>query len=284
MNWFILTIANVVLISFARILQKKLLNINIVDPIGFSIVFQLFTFVFVLIFALMRGFNLSGYIEFWPNIILMSFLYCFGGIFIAKAFKYTSASNVAILFSSGSIWSLFASNVFLGETINLDKIVGTVLIIIAILILQYKEKFSKLSKGDLYALLAAIFFGIAFANDAYTIGSKDVPSFLSLAFLLPGLLTAIIFPTKIFSALSIITSKGSAILLFIISIMYAAAAVSIFNAYQSGGDVSIIYPISQTSTILITILSIAIFNEKKKIITKILASITAVIGVTILGM
>ncbi|MEP7103673.1 MAG: DMT family transporter [Candidatus Dojkabacteria bacterium] len=283
MSWQLLTFISIVSLSFSRLLQKILLSEDKSDPIAYSIIFQFIVGIIVFIFALLRGFNLSGYEPYIGNFIIMGFLYAAFGYCLFFAFKLSDASSVALYFSTNVIWTSIASVVILGENLTVNELVGIVIIFAALIILNFNKKLQKPSKGEIYALLAAIFLGIAFANDAYIIGSnRDVPSYLTISFLLPTLITALVFPKN---ALNIKSFLNRNVLpkIILLGALYSIAAVAIFSAYQYGGDASIISPLNQTSIILTVIMAIFILKEKQNLNKKIIASILAVIGAIIIG-
>ena len=172
MTWFPLIIISAVSIAIARVLQKLLLSKMKVDPIVLSVSFQVMTAAIIFCGALMIGISTEGYIDFWPNIILMTVLYTFGNYFLFKGYQIGEASVVSLMLASTTIWTILFSLIFLGEELASNDLVGIGLILLALIILNREglQNIRNFGRGELYGLITGVFFGIALGNDLYIIG------------------------------------------------------------------------------------------------------------------
>jgi uncharacterized membrane protein len=281
MNWEIFVAINIVTISFARILQKKLLSDPKSDSLAFSIIFQVINGIFIAIFALLSQDVFFDYDNLFPNFIFTTVLYMLAGVFFFQALKLADGSTVSLILSITSAWTILSSMYFLDERLKVNEVIGIILILASVLLVSY-QGFSKLKfkKGEVYALASSIFFGLALTNDFYIIRDDTPYTYLSASFLIPGIFTAIVFP-KNAKKISWFFSKKMVLKFFLVCCLYTIGFVSIFLAYQNGGQGSIIYPVSQMSVILIVLLSIFFLNEKKDLKVKLLASIISVAGVAL---
>lgn len=280
LSWQLLVAISVVTNSVSVLLQKVILKDDKTDSIAFSIVFQIFTGLLILIYSLIRGFSVPNLIPLLPNLVLMTILYGAGNIFIFKALKTSEASQFTIIFATRTIWSITAAVLFLGEGFTIKQLLGTALILSSIVLVAWQDKL-KFGKGTLLSLGAAAFFGLAFANDALIVRNFDVPSYMSIAFIIPALAVWAIFP-KSTAKMKAMLEKEFIKKLGILGVFYAVSALTIFFAYQIGRNAAQIAPLNQTSMILTVILAIIFLKEKSQLGRKILASILSFIGVLLL--
>lgn len=281
MSWQILLSISVVTYSVSVILQRVLLRDNKSDPIAFAIVFQLITGSIIGVYAFAKGFSVPNFSLYFYNFILTIFLYSASNIFIFKSLKLTEASTFTIFFATRAFWSIIAAFFFLKESFSTQYFFGTVLIFVSIILVSFKSYNLRFNRGELYALIAALFFGIAFVNDAVILRTTDAPSYLFFDFTLPALVMWLIYPKSTFK-MKALFNRDSSIKLTLLGILYAISAITVFLAYQIGHNASQIAPLSQTSTILTVLFAIILLKEKDMFFRKILAAILSFIGVILL--
>lgn len=283
MTWFFLAVFAALSISVSRLLQKILLADNKSDPIAYSAIYQFLTGSIILIYALISGFSLEGYLNYIHNMILMGFLYAIGGILLFKAIKSSEISNVLVFFTTNAIWSFLAAIIFLHDSISITKVLGVILIFVALVIVTIKDRRLKFDKGAIFALMAAFLFGIAFVNDAYIIGSRNVASYLVIAFIFPAILTLVLVPKSIKSLPQIFLNRTLISKIILMSFFYSMSSVAIFVAIQNGGSASSVNPINQTNGIITVLLSFVLLKERDNLLKKILGIILCFIGVILIS-
>jgi drug/metabolite transporter (DMT)-like permease len=94
----------------------------------------------------------------------MSSIYFWAGTLFYTSYKTGSASVNSILLSSSIIISSILGVIFFNESTSLIKVIGSLIVISAIIYLNYDKK-SKLTKGNYLALSGAVLYGIAFTLD-----------------------------------------------------------------------------------------------------------------------
>lgn len=248
---------------------------------AYSIVFQITVGIITAIYAFLNGFRIPDLVPIFPNLVLMTFLYGAGNVFVFNALKLTEASQFTILFASRSLWTIFAAILFLGESFSLKQVIGTILIISSIVIVSWRKQQFKLSKGELYAILAALAFGLAFANDAFIIRNFDVSSYLVLAFIIPALGVWAVYPKSI-SKMKPLFEKKTLPKLIVLAVFYTISAIVIFLAYQVGRNAAQIAPLNQTTIIITVIFAVIFLNEKTDILRKLVGAAVSLIGVILL--
>ncbi len=282
MDWLSLVLISTVSFSLTSILQRALLREEQSSPVAYAFVFQLFVSSLFVVYVLIYGFNIPPLLPVLPHLILMSLLYALGNLSLFKSLKLSEASEVAVISSTKSIWTVLTAALFLGEVITMSRLFGTFLVVFGVIVVTWKKKVWNINKGYLYAILAAVFYGIAFTNDAYLVNYfDDVPSYMVLAFIFPSLMV-LIFQPSLVKDLGSYKNKKSLVSLLAASIFYAISAVTIFLAYQTGGEASQIAPISQSSIVLTVVFAYILLKERSNLIKKFIGSLIVFLGVLIL--
>lgn len=283
MSWVTLALLSALFGSIARVLQKALLSNKQGDAYALGFVFQTIVALIFLIYTIATNtLEFPNINDLWANIIVMTIFYSLGNIFTFKAFKLADASEVAVIFSSSSIWAIISASVLLGERLKASNYLGILLIVSGIVVINITRSKWKLSLGHLYAAVGAFLFGVAFINDAYIIGRyNSIASYMIVAFTLPGIFTLFVKPSSI-KSIPYYFDRATISKLAICCVIYSLSSITIFGAYKAGGLASIISPLQQLSIITTTILSYFFLKERNRIPNKLIGSVLAFIGAVLL--
>lgn len=281
MNWFILTLISIVTLSVANLLQRVLMKEEKSDPIAYSIVFQITCAVLVAIFAFGKGFVIPPINNLAPNFILEAVLYAGSILFLFKALKTTQVSQVAIISTTSAFWSIIAGVIFLGESLTLTQIIGSILIFSAVVFVSQSNINSSFRKGSLYALGSAFCFGVALVNDRFILQSSDAFSYLAIAFLLPGVLLTIIKPKALIKSRVFLEYKKLK-RMSLLAIFYSGSALTTYLAFQAGGTASQIAPLSKSSIIITIFLAAMFLGERSNLARKLVSAFIVIVGVLLL--
>ncbi len=283
MNWLLLTFISALSGSLARILQKVLLKDTQSDPFAFSFAFQVSVAIIFLLYTLLTGtLELPDMRGLFVNLAAMTILYSVGNICLFTAFKKAEASEVSIVFASSTVWSVIAAMMLLGERIHVLNVLGIACIVLSIIVINYTSSTWTLSKGHALALVGAIFYGVAFTNDAYIVSRYDsLTSYMIIAFAFPAITSLLYRPASV-TALRQYLRASMLKNLLLSSFIYAVSAFSIFAAFKMGGKAAIISPIQQTSIMFTVIFGYFLLDEKDKVKQKVAAALLAFIGVLLL--
>lgn len=281
MTWLYYTLLAVLSYSIFYILTRVFLKEKSSDAISYAIVFNFVCAIIISAVSLKSGFVLPDIKNYYLNFGLMALVYTTSQVLIFKASKTVEASELIILSSTRVLWTIGTALIFLGEAFNVSKIIGTILILFSVVYLSLKRKGISLNKGHLYALAAAICLGVGFVNDSYILRQADAISYGALAFILPAILTAVVFPS---STLKLIRYLSFKLLMKIclLGIFYSVGLVASYSAYKSGGNASQIVPIGQSIVIVTVILSVLFLRERDDLLKKLVAAIIMSIGVLLL--
>lgn len=281
MFWFYLVIVGVIFLSFATLLQRVLMKEEQSDPVAYAIVFQLSVSFVVSIYAFYRGFRFPPLQPFLPCIGLMTALYGFGNIAFFRSFQLSEASEVSVISSSRSLWTLLVAILFLGESLTSVKLLGTFLVVLGVALVSWKPGRFKLQEGYAFALLASVLFGIALANDMFLLRSFDLFSYTTIAFLFPAVFLILIKPKSV-KKIKLFFDRRRLVKMVVLAIVYGGAALAMGASYQAGGEASQIAPITQSSVILTVLLAAVLLKERSNLLNKIAGAIAVFLGVVLL--
>ncbi len=283
MSWLFLILMSVVTYSFSVILQKVVLKNDQNDPIMFSVIFQLITGLIIGTYAVTTSQLIWQPINsLWPNMVFMAGLYGVGNIFIFKSLQLVDASKFSILFATRGLFTIIASSILLGEALQNMQYLGAVLILVGIILVNIANNKIIIARQDLYAIVAALLFGIANTNDRFLLGSLNLYQFVTLSFIISALLVGTIYFKNMYKV-KVYFQNGLWKRMIFLSVVYAISSVMFFAALQLAPNSSQVAAINLTSTILISILGITFLNEKTNMVKKLLGAIVSFVGLILVS-
>lgn len=285
MPWQFFLAINIFAYSVTTLLQKVLIKNQNSRPITYTIFFLLFTGIIVSLVGV--SLHAITFPEITPvilvNLVLGTFLYAFGNVYIFKALKATEASKFTIIYSTRVAFTVLVSVMFLGELFSLKDILGAVLIFIGIVIVSIKSARIALNKGDVYSFIAAILYGLANANARFLLHTFYVFPYMLFVFFTPVLLLAIIYPKEIQHAKLFLKGRNF-FAMCIVSVIYAIANIAFFEALKLGPSASLVSTVVLVGVIVTVILSIIFLHERENIGRKLLGALISFIGLVILSL
>lgn len=264
------------------ILQRSLLKKENSDPIAYSIVLNSVTGLILAAFAIANHEQIPNLVPLLPGLMIMTLLYSIGTIYIYKSLKLLDASEFTVIFALRSIFTMIGASIFLLERVSIFQIFGTLFVFGGIAFINWKNRKFHFSKGTIFAIIASAAIGLAFVNDAFLMDDFNVSTYLAIAFIVPSLAIYLGNMKKTQSCLALLALRSFP-KLFVTSIFYAISALCIFSAYKVGQNASQIAPLSQTSVILIVILSYIFLKERGNVIKKIVGTALVFVGVLLLA-
>ena len=281
MSWLVLTLLAITSRSIYSI-ATKLLSKNVeVSPITQSVLLTTFAGVLsLLISPIIGGISFSGFSDYWLAASIMVVSQAFGNILFFKGMKSLDAGTAQIGFSSIIIWGAILSVVFLGSSFSLAQVLGILLLMFAIVMVQYKKGSRKLDNGILLIVGSAVLFAIfqvASADLSKTISSG---AYLLLAYLGSSILLGILYHKKLVSdwhklkhqlkhtSWNTLFASGTSLLYFVFS----------FYAYREAPDSGVVVVLLTAQVILSVILGIIFLKERDNMPKKLAAGIVAVIA------
>lgn len=281
LSWQVLITINVVFYSISTLLQRVILKENQSRPIAFAIFFQCMVGLFIGAVGFLTGQMTipSSITQVIPNLLFMTVIYAVFNVLTFFALKYTEASLFTIILASRAFFTIAASSFFLKESLTPLQVGGACLIIGGIIVANTQNtKHIKINKGVIFTALAALSLGLANTNDRIILQTIPLYPFLTIAFLLPAVLTALVFPREV-PAIPMFFNKTVILKTLSIALFYGLSATTFFAGLQTTTNSSQFATISLTSTILIVLLSMIFLKERDNLWKKIAGT-----GLSFLGL
>ncbi|PIP56863.1 hypothetical protein COX05_00815 [candidate division WWE3 bacterium CG22_combo_CG10-13_8_21_14_all_39_12] len=282
MSWLLLSIGATLFFTSLNLLQRVLAT-DAKHPRAMGIVFNLYAmFIAITIFFVMgafQNFELPSAPVAWAALIAASFCYAMfeRGRFLAAqlldASVFTTISQVAVVVA-------FAGALFIyNETLSVEKIVGSLLILVALLLVSYSKSIGISSKkGILVATVISIMLGLGWMLDKFGTTHFNPETYSVLVWTIP-----IIFVYLPYVKTSEIVTEFKRTSWKIV-VLAAINVIGYLLQLKALGlaEATRVIPIIQISTLLTVLLGIILLKERDNLTKKIFAGILAVIGAYLL--
>jgi drug/metabolite transporter (DMT)-like permease len=283
-SWYFIAIISIIAVAIGEIAQKLSITSKkdfSAETINFSIgVLQtIFSLVFVIIIG--ESFPNNFTPQLFIQLVVSSIIAFFFFKFLYTSYKGNSASISQVIFSLSVIVSTTLGILIFHESVTIAKFIGITVIVIGVIIANYK-KGEKFSKYNLLAILAALTYGFLAIMDksfSTTISIHWYQVLFSAGYSIISLIFAGRKITREVRQMDILTFR---------TIFISAVTFTIFNkltylSYSLGGEIGKVDAINNTNVFLIILMEYFILKERTDIKKKIISSVLAVAGVIILG-
>ena len=280
LNWFQLVLVFIGANVASKIIQKTALKDAAVDPTAFS-AFSLFMVGLMTVpFAVLEKTAISGEPKIWLLVFLSASFYTGSTLFYYHALKSTEISQVETIVTSRSVWMMLLGAVFFHEALNLSKLLGVLLIFAGLAVIYWRQgRHQPLGKAHLYVFLYTLLISGGSALDKFAIGYFSVAFYQVVIFTIPAFLTVIFVPGTLAKILPLLKLGKTSVLIMASCFLQAIACLSLYRAYQVGGELSVIGPLAQISTVLTIIVGIIFLRERWNLRRKLIGIALALLGV-----
>lgn len=140
MGWLGYTLLAVLSYSIYYILSRVFLKEKGSDTISYAIVFNIICAILITGVSLKSGFILPDIKHYALNLGFMAIVYTTAQVLVFQASKTIEASELIIFSSTRVLWTIGAALLFLGESFNISKIIGTILILFSVVYISLKKR------------------------------------------------------------------------------------------------------------------------------------------------
>lgn len=279
MNWLFYTFSALIFFTGLNLLQRKI-AVKCQNPRAMAILFNsVATLIALTIFFITGGvgnFKLPRNTEAWGALFFACLFY---GLFERNRFqaaKLLDASVLAIVMNISSVVTFVGSLVLYSETLTINKIAGGLLIISALFLVSLGKIEKKSSaKGLVIGILVSVLLGLGGMLDKMGAQSFTPQAYNILLWIIP--LIFICFP---YINIKIIKEelKISTWRVFLLAGLNVSGYLFLLKALEIA-EATRVYPIVQTSTLLIVFLGAMFLGEKENMIRKIIAGTMVTLGI-----
>ena len=219
----------------------------------------------------------------WLVLIVAAIVWVLVDLSALTAYKWTEVSLKEPISQSKLIWALLFGLIFLGETITLQRAMGTIIIFLGTSLLLYhpERKFGRLSEsGVRWTLLTALLSAIVAIIDKFALNWFVPEVYGFLVYLGPAIILTAFIPTKIKQVKHLIKNKWRSVF---IAIFFSTATYFFTIQAYAKADVTFVYPLLQMGVLLTVLSGIFFMKEREHFWQKIIAATMIVIGAIIIG-
>lgn len=286
MTWFTWTLLYIVAIVAYYFFSKRLFNEERgVDPRFYGGLLQLAVGIVGLVPALIEGWRFvwNPTTILWMGVVAVT--YTIGPSFYYTGLKHTHLSVTTTLDAVGAIYALALGVLILGEPFGLHKLVGVALIMGAVWVVAGRSTaFDKLTKYEIYLLIAPLFYVIGGLADNTLVKYSNASTYLALSFLVAGVtMTLVNLPRLKLVGIENVTNLRFVKTLAVNAVFVAVAGYSSYRAYLMGGNVSSVYPIMQTESVIVPFMAMWLLGEREHFVHKVIGAGLAFVGVWLLA-
>ncbi len=281
MNWIILTFLAIIFRAIYSLGTRRLSRDNTVSPITLSFLLTASTGLLILLFnPLLGGLDFAGVKSNLITLALIVITSVAGNIVYFAGQKKLDSGVTQIIFSSILIWGGILSVLFLQSTFSAQQVIGMIILLTAIIMVQYEKGSVSINKSALYIVLSAMLFALFQVGSAYVSTSIRVAAYL----LITSFGTALIILCVSFNtikkdyAIVITHFKGTVINLFLASGTSSLYMMFSFMAYKTAPDKGIVVVLLTSQVILSVLFGIVFLKERENIKVKIIAGVLALIA------
>ena len=280
LSWFPLVLIYICTNTVSKIVQKLALKNEEVDSTAFSAVFLFLVGVISAPFLLFEDVVFSLDIRAWAAVLLSSVLYSACMVLFYHALKLIEISQVEIVSTTRSIWSMFLGMIFFQEVLNLSKFIGVFLIFFGIAVIYWeKGQFKGFTKLHLYTLAYAFLISCAYALDKYALTYFSVVMYQVIIYTIPPIFIVIFLPGTFKKIKPLIKAQKSTYLILLSCCFQMVSTLALYRAYQTGGEFSVVGPLTQLTTVLTIIIGILVLKERWHLKQKIIGISLTILGV-----
>lgn len=274
--WVILYLISAVI--FAQAFKKS--NRNMKDASLLTILLELFTAFFSIFFIPFFKFTIPTDITIYLILLVVVMIYAVTDRLNIEARYGLDPSVFSMLKQLSTVFLIILGFIFLKEKIIIKKIIGSIIIIFANLLLAFDKGKIKINKYFIMSFISNFLFAVAMLINVNISNNFNIGFYTILTVFLPSILIFLFGKYKVKDLVKEFDLYDKKTFL-LSAFTWCLMLISSVKAYEVG-NVTVIAPLLTLTAILNTIYEFVINKNKNKLIQKIIASILILIGVIII--
>ena len=276
--WVILYLISAVI--FAQAFKKS--NRNMKNASLLTILLELFTALFSIFFIPFFEFTLPSDISVYLVLLVVVVIYAFTDRLNIEARYGLDPSVFSMLKQLSTVFLIILGFIFLKEPIILKKVIGSIIIILANILLAFDKGKFKINKYFIMSFISNFLFAVAMLINVNISSNFNIAFYTILTVFLPSILIFLSGRYKVKDLVNEFELYDRKYFL-LSALTWCLMLIASVKAYEVG-DVILVAPLLTLTSILNTIYEFVICKNKNKLIQKIIASILILIGVIIIKM
>lgn len=227
------------------------------------------------------GFDFAGLSGMWDVALIMIVTVTAGNMLYFRAQQDLDVGTTQIAFSSIVIWATFLSSLWLGSSFSAKQGVGIVLLLCAIMLIQYRKGHRKLNAAVVGIIASAAAFAAFQVTGARISQHTSLATYMLLAYAGPTILAAAVYWKRLKPELDVIRKAPRR---YTVEGVLFAAVTSIsyyvfsYFAYRNAPDAGVVVVLLTTQVIFSVILATLFMGERSHLARKAAATALAFIA------
>jgi transporter family protein len=199
-----------------------------------------------------------------------------------RAHRFADVSLKTPLGKSKVFWAIFFAAIILSEAVTTEKILGSILIFVGVVVatIKLKEKFGGLGDpGVKLTLIMALLAGLVAVLDKISMGFFQPQVYGFIEYLLPTILIGLFIPYRFDRVKSLVGKHGKWLVL---AVLFNISGYLLMLYLYKSVEVSLLTPIFESSIIFAFIGGIIFLGERKDLVRRAIGGILIIIGVLII--
>ncbi len=282
LSWQVLTAIYVVLFSLSIILRRILVRDTDLDPYAFAGVYQALIGVVLMGYSFIHGWSSPDFGRFWWPILVSSVFFAGAHVTSVYALRKVDATVFSLLMATSAFWTMAGAIMILDENLTLIQVLGVIVLTASIALLFSPDSRHSRDKrlGLYFGILTGFLFGIAIFTWAYVGKYNDAATWNTLSFLFPVIIIALLRPQSLRNVTSLFRGKN-AMAVPLLAVIYAFASMASLLGFAKG-NINIVAPLQQTSTIVTMVVAVIVLRERDHLVRKALSALLCVTAVVLL--
>lgn len=247
------------------------------EPYALAVITNIISAIIFLIMAIPK-FVLPSESAAWLILSVSSILWTLVSISVLISYKVAEVSIREPLSQSKIIIASILGFYLLGETISFNRIFGTLIIFfgISMLIFHPEKRFGRLSEpGVKWTFFAALVSAAAAVADKAALRWFNLETYAFLVYFFPLLILILFLRNRQSHIIHLLKTRGIS---SVITVIFSSLTYYFTLKSFSLGEVTLVYPLLQFTTLLAVIGGIVFMGEKEHFWQKMIAVVLVVIG------
>ena len=274
--WVILYLISAVI--FAQAFKKS--NRKMKNASLLTILLELFTAFFSIFFIPFFEFTLPSDINIYLILLVVVVIYAFTDRLNIEARYGLDPSVFSMLKQLSTVFLIILGFIFLKEPIILKKVICSIIIIFANILLAFDKGKFKINKYFIMSFISNFLFAVAMLINVNISSNFNIAFYTILTVFLPSILIFLSGRYKVKDLVNEFELYDKKYFL-LSALTWCLMLIASVKAYEVG-DVILVAPLLTLTSILNTIYEFVICKNKNKLVQKIIASILILVGVIII--
>jgi drug/metabolite transporter (DMT)-like permease len=273
MDWLIFVIAAGIFSAASNLISRYLLKGN-KDSWAFSFFYSGIGAIISLPFMIWN-FKMATTVGPWLLMLLVGVLIVLNNYLNFKSLRFIEPSVQGSILKMRLVWAFILGIIFLAEPFSWNKLLGTVVIILAGIIIAWKKRDSQSIQGIILAFVSTIVYSTVLLFYKQLFKDFNTASLTFLIFFIPAVLNLLVMPNsfKRIKETFQINPRG-----IIVACALGGFTNLAFNQAVSLGQISVVPAIAEAFLLLVLVGEHFILKEKQHLQVKIIAVVLAVLG------